>query len=223
MHIYHFSIKELFSDAWQKTKHHYWFLFCVGLIALVLRSISHFFLPLDFLIGIVVSIGITYVLLRIVHDHTPKYEDLIVPFRTYKIPLTFLVTTILVVIIVGIGFLLLLVPGIYLAIRLQFYKFVVLDKPHLTASDVLKESFAITKGYFWRLFGFSLVIVLFNVLGLLFLVVGLFITIPVSLIAFATLYKGLSTHHRSPQPVESTSHQEHKHGDHHKHAHPDVV
>ena len=56
----------------------------------------------------------------------------------------------------------------------------------------MKESRRITRGHKWQLFGFLLMLVLINLLGLLAFVVGLFVSIPVSSLAFAHAYRLLS-------------------------------
>jgi uncharacterized membrane protein len=50
---------------------------------------------------------------------------------------------------------------------------------------------ALTKGNRWKLFQLSLALLLLNILGLLALLVGLFVTIPVSFIAMVHAYRAL--------------------------------
>jgi uncharacterized membrane protein len=56
----------------------------------------------------------------------------------------------------------------------------------------MKESKRITYGYKWPLLGFALVLALINLLGLLALVVGLLVSIPVTTLAFVHAYRALS-------------------------------
>jgi uncharacterized membrane protein len=48
-----------------------------------------------------------------------------------------------------------------------------------------------TRGNTWNLFFFGILIGLINILGLLCLVVGLFITVPLSMLASAFIYRKL--------------------------------
>ena len=58
--------------------------------------------------------------------------------------------------------------------------------------EAMKESMRVTRGYKWYLLGFALVLTLLNVLGLLAFVVGLLVSIPVSLLAFMHAYRTLA-------------------------------
>jgi uncharacterized membrane protein len=101
------------------------------------------------------------------------------------------VSSILYGLIVGVGFILLVVPGIYLALRLQFYSFYVVDK-NAGITDSLKMSWEATKGNTLNIFLFVLILIALNILGAIALLVGLLVTIPVSFIAVALLYRKLS-------------------------------
>ncbi|MBI2621451.1 MAG: hypothetical protein HYW63_02275 [Candidatus Levybacteria bacterium] len=93
--------------------------------------------------------------------------------------------------IVLAGFILLIIPGIYLAIRLQFYSFYIVDKNE-GVIDSLQKSWKVTQGNVINLFLFMLLLVALNILGALALLVGLLVTIPVSFIAVTLLYRKLA-------------------------------
>ena len=86
---------------------------------------------------------------------------------------------------------LVVVLGAILALMLLFSGFLVIDRG-LGPIQALKESHRITRGYKWSLFGLSLLLVLVNVAGLLALVVGIFVSAPVSLLALTHAYRVLS-------------------------------
>jgi hypothetical protein len=94
-------------------------------------------------------------------------------------------------IIGSIAFILGLSLFAWLLTRYIFVSFVAIDHPNLNGWKLLKESAKVTKGNMWRLFGFLLMITLINVIGLLFLIVGLIITVPVTMIATAYVYDHL--------------------------------
>jgi uncharacterized membrane protein len=87
--------------------------------------------------------------------------------------------------------LLLIVPRIIFALMFMFATFIVIDR-ELGPINAMNESARIAKGYKWQLFGFTLVLVLINLLGLLALVVGLLVTVPVTSLAFVHVYRVLS-------------------------------
>lgn len=94
-------------------------------------------------------------------------------------------------VIVLVGMLLLLIPGFIWAYMFLYIGYLIIDR-QIGPIDALKESRAITSGYKWSLALFSLVVALINIGGAICLLVGLFVTIPVTLMASAYVYRRLS-------------------------------
>jgi uncharacterized membrane protein len=86
--------------------------------------------------------------------------------------------------------LLLIIPGIFFGIRLKYATYLVIDK-NLGPLEAIKGSWKITRGNVWNLFFLSILLGLINLLGLLCLVIGLFITVPLSMLATAFVYRKL--------------------------------
>jgi uncharacterized membrane protein len=103
----------------------------------------------------------------------------------------FLGASILFAIVIAIGLVLLIVPGIIFALMFMFTTFVVIDR-ELGPIEAMKESHRITYGHKWSLLGFTLLLVLINLLGAIALLLGLLVTIPVSSLAVAHAYRVLS-------------------------------
>jgi hypothetical protein len=57
----------------------------------------------------------------------------------------------------------------------------------------MKASFDLTKGYRWRVLSVYSFCLLINILGLLCLLVGVLVTIPISALSMAVLYERLKT------------------------------
>jgi hypothetical protein len=104
---------------------------------------------------------------------------------------SFLGAGLLVSIVVVLGMILLIVPGIIFALMFMFASMVIIDRG-LGPIEAMKESRRITSGHKWKLFWFTLVLTLINLAGLLALVVGLLVTVPVSVLAFTRAYRELS-------------------------------
>ena len=104
---------------------------------------------------------------------------------------SFLGTSILVSIVVVLGMILLIVPGVIFALMFMFATMIVIDRG-LGPIVSMKESKRITTGYKWKLLGLALVLTLLNLAGLLALVVGLLVTVPVTVLAFTRAYRELS-------------------------------
>jgi uncharacterized membrane protein len=103
----------------------------------------------------------------------------------------FLGASILLVLAVAVGLVLLIVPGIIFMLMFMFTTFIVIER-ELGPVEAMKESRRITRGHKWQLLGFMLMLVVINLLGLLALVVGMLVSIPVSSLAFAHAYRLLS-------------------------------
>lgn len=102
----------------------------------------------------------------------------------------FLGASILVSLAVAAGLILLIVPGIIFALMFMFASFVVIER-EAGPIVALDESKRMTKGYKWKLLGFILLLTLVNLLGLLALVVGALVSIPVTVLAFVHAYRVL--------------------------------
>lgn len=80
--------------------------------------------------------------------------------------------------------------AVWWQVRLQFYVYYMVDH-NMRALPSLKKSFAVTDGYFWKLFFLAIVLGLVNILGFFAFILGLFVTVPLSWIAMAYVYKKL--------------------------------
>lgn len=140
------------------------------------------------IIGIFVEIGLTTFSLR-AHDsvETVGLKDLWNP----KPFLYYFAGQIVVGFAVIVGLILLVVPGIIVALACMFSSYLIIDKGR-GPIEALKESFAMTKGHKWQLLLLVLAIIGLNILGLIALVVGLLVTIPVSMLAVVHAYRTLS-------------------------------
>jgi uncharacterized membrane protein len=103
--------------------------------------------------------------------------------------------------VVAFGLVLLIVPGIILAIKYVFYDYLIIDK-ELGPLEALRESSRITGGVKWQLFIFMLLVFLINFAGILFFGVGLLLTIPATTIATAYVYRRLLARVEETQPTE---------------------
>jgi uncharacterized membrane protein len=153
---------------------------------------------INFALGTLISMGATAFYLA-AHDN-PDTVDLSAlwhpqPFWKY------LGASILLALAIGIGLVLLIVPGIIFGLMFMFTTFIVIERG-LGPIDAMSESNRLTRGHKWQLFGFSLLLLLINVLGLLALVVGLLVSIPVSTLAFVHAYRVLGGK-AAPRPADA--------------------
>lgn len=100
----------------------------------------------------------------------------------------YLLGSVLFSVMIGVGMILLVVPGVYLAVRYQFMPYLIIDKG-MQPMDALKAAGELTKGSWLDLFLFLFSIVGINFLGALLFGLGLLITVPVTFVAHARVYR----------------------------------
>jgi uncharacterized membrane protein len=139
-------------------------------------------------VGVLVSLGATSFILR-AHDDiaSVKFSDLWNPEPFWR----FLGAEFLVALIIAAGFILFLIPGVIASVGLSFATYLVVDRG-AGPMDAIKESWRITKGNKWQLFLLMLSLVLLNILGIVALVVGVLVTIPITWLAVTHAYRTLS-------------------------------
>ncbi|MEK7155646.1 MAG: DUF975 family protein [Patescibacteria group bacterium] len=149
------------------------------------------------IIGIFVELGLVTFAIR-AHDNveTAKIADLWNP----SVFLRYLGAQILVGLTVVVGLILVIVPGVIAALGLMFASYLVIDKGR-GPLEAYKESWHMTKGHKMELFLLVLAVIGLNILGLLALVVGLLVTIPVSMLAMVHAYRTLAGTSSEPTPV----------------------
>ncbi|MFH1548239.1 MAG: DUF975 family protein, partial [Candidatus Omnitrophota bacterium] len=113
-------------------------------------------------------------------------------FDGFKIFFPALGAYLLITIFTGLGMILLIIPGIILAMAYSFAYLFMIDK-NMGPWEAMKASFDMTKGFRWRILAISMLCSLINILGLLCLGVGILVTIPLNMLAIAALYQRLST------------------------------
>jgi uncharacterized membrane protein len=146
------------------------------------------------LVAPVVNYGGDWMYLRFVRDERPNVADLFQGFKTGY--LNVVLANLLKVAIVGIGVILLLVPGIIFACRLTFVSYLVMDKG-LDPVAAIEKSWFMTRGHGWRIFGMYVLSILMFSFGLaLFLIPGLFVLLWAGA-AFASLYHAVDLEDQS--------------------------
>ena len=105
---------------------------------------------------------------------------------------------------IGIGFLLLIIPGIILFARMAFYGFLIIDEKHGPLSSI-EESWLLTKGHTWKLIGFFALALLFNLLGFLCLIFGTLVTAPITFLAFINIFEQLKRAQDMSSKIESST------------------
>jgi len=142
-----------------------------------------------FVVQVIIEIGILTIALRLLDNQPAKYADL---FQQYPLAGQFLIAVILAGLAIGAGFILFIIPGIYIAVRLSQTGFLIVDQK-LSGIDALKKSWEITKGQSLSLFLLIVVFALINIVGALVVFIGLLVTVPTTTMAMASVYRKLSS------------------------------
>jgi uncharacterized membrane protein len=99
------------------------------------------------------------------------------------------------------GFVLLIIPGIWIAFRLSLASFVYIDRGEGIRKS-LRTSYNLTKGHaFWTTVLVCLVAGGLYLVGFILLGVGILFTYPVAMIFMAKFYRALTVHHGHAAPV----------------------
>ncbi len=112
-------------------------------------------------------------------------------FDVFKNYWNAVLANILVGLIVIIGFIFFIVPGIFLACKLAFVPYIVVDRK-LDVIEAIKESWNLTDGYAIDVFVIALLAIPITIGGLLLFFVGIIISIIWIRLAFASLYHAVS-------------------------------
>jgi hypothetical protein len=130
-------------------------------------------LLLSIFLGGPLSIGLTKAHLAASRGQKPTWADFGHGFQRYWASVGLVALTTLIVLV---GFLLLILPGIFYAVRLAFVnqRFVA---DGLGIRDSLKASYEDTRGRFWPVIGLGVLSVLLILAGLLALIVGVFVAL----------------------------------------------
>ena len=194
-----FSIKDALSFGWDAFKSRVGFFIVLLLLLGVLESIPYLIMRLyiggfsvvlliiNLLFQYYLRVGIIKIILKVADGSDAQIGDL---FSGGPVYVSYVLASILFLLSVFAGFVLLVVPGIILLFMFLYYGYFIVDK-NMWPVEALKASAALTKGVRWKLFGFFLVLGLINIAGGLLLGIGLFVTIPVSMVATAFVYRKL--------------------------------
>lgn len=168
------------------------------------------------IVGIAITLGWTNVVLKMIRSGRATWSDFKTDTRSWPhyflariiygifmvaaviiilLPILAIVALSLPIPLIVIVGILLFVGGlmllIWVGIRYMFITFIAIDQPKLRAWKMMQASAKLSKGHMFDLFGFVMLMLLINIVGLLLFVVGLIITVPLSKIATVYVYEYL--------------------------------
>jgi uncharacterized membrane protein len=148
----------------------------------------------SYVVSQLIAVGWIFMSLK-VHDGKPiTVGDL---FTRTDLLLPYILASILFGIMFAVGLVLLIVPGIIVALVFGLYGYALVDR-NLGVTEALRASADLTRGHRGELFVFGLAVIGLNLLGALALGIGLLVTAPVTVIAAARVFRELEG---SPAPA----------------------
>jgi uncharacterized membrane protein len=197
-----FSLGEAIEFGWNTTKTNLGFfivlLIIVGLILVIPGTLSRLtkhnapglsiiFSIASVVLQVIIGMGLIRIALKFCDNEKAEFSDL---FCCLHLFFKYLLSSILYGLIVLAGMILLIIPGIIWAIKFYFFSYLIVDKK-LGPIEALKRSSAITDGAKWDLFLFGLLLFGINLIGAIPFLLGWFITIPITMVAMAFIYRKL--------------------------------
>lgn len=137
--------------------------------------------------GIILEMGILLITLELYDQKKPRYKDILIP-KGYLF--RYLIAKIVYGLIVVAGLILLIVPGIIWSLKYAFVRYFIVDKG-LSIKEAFSESSRITSGSKWNIFWLGILLAIINILGALAFGVGLLLSIPITIMAYAYVYRKL--------------------------------
>lgn len=160
-------------------------------VSLVLEIISQ-------IITLFLSLGVTKIGLDLLKGQPGQIGDI---FSQGDKLIQAIIASILFWLMLIIGLFLLIVPGIIVAIRFGYYQTAIVEK-NLSGIDALKYSWNLTRGNSWPLCALAVLVFFIIIAGMLALLVGLVIAIPLFWLTQLISYRYL---HAGPQGIKVLS------------------
>lgn len=202
-----FSYKEAIKFGWETAKKNWKFFVLLLVIYLLLNvgprvsgrsfvenpSLGIVLALVGLIIGflkLIMDMGFIRISLNLVDGKKIQFSDI---YSESDLFLKYFLGTILYYLIIFGGLILLIVPGIIFALKFQYYGYLIIDKK-LAPVEALKMSSKLTQGVKLKLLVFGFLLGLIDFVGALVFLIGLFLTIPTSMVAQAFVFRKLEKH-----------------------------
>lgn len=198
-----FIISEVFSTAWKGTKSQLWIL--AGLLigyCILSFTLTAFAMPMQSsiigkiivnvisaLFSIIFSLGYMKNIFQALDGEEPQFSAY---GQQTKNIITYFLASLITGFVVLAGFLFFIIPGIYLALRLQFFQAFIIEE-NAGIIESLHKSWEITKGQVLPLFILALVMIGILILGCILFGIGIFVTVPLIYMMYGYVFRKLNT------------------------------
>ena len=200
-----FQLSHIFKQAWQLTKKNFWMMFGIGVISIIIDyvfSVSEKYTPsmvyfllsvVSYIVGTLLSFNISKMVLDMIDAKKIEIMDMFKWDQNVSsriVPYFF--ATIIYTLMILVGLIFLIVPGIYLAIKYQYVRYLLIEND-MSIQDAFKKSGDMTKGNMWNLLVLGLASAGIAILGVCALIVGIIPAIMVATFATFLVYRKLGS------------------------------
>jgi len=186
------DISGCFQRGWDLLKANFWPLVGAFVITFLIMILLSLVPVISLFTGLLLN-GVFYgglfgYYLKVSRGETAELSDIFNGFSVALVPL--MLASVVSQVLTGIGFLLLILPGIYLAVAYLFVYILIMDKK-LEFWAAMEVSRRVITAQWWRLLGLALLGIVLALLGAVALVIGMFVTIPIYIGALIYAYEDL--------------------------------
>ena len=208
-----FTLEEAFGFGWDRTKKFWATMILIGVITMLvsfvfgavggylgeMRGVGEFISFFIILASYVISFWLSYnsvkMILRMTDGHKVDIKELFYfGDKSANKIWNYFLANIAYVLVILVGLVLLIIPGIYFAFKYMFVPYLVLDKD-MGIQDAFKKSADMTDGKIWKLIGVSFLSFGIIVVGLIALLVGVIPAIILITFASAFIYRKIADGH----------------------------
>ncbi|MFC1971303.1 hypothetical protein ACFLV0_05205 [Chloroflexota bacterium] len=199
------GVSSSYGHGWRQLWKYFLELFLIGLIGFLIglptgligwsddgAVAGVFFGVIGLAYGILVNgpidYGVSFAYLKASRSDKLEIKDVFEAFNNYW---NAVLASLLVFVIVGIGLIILVIPGIIFSCKLVFTPYLVVDRK-MEVIEAVKESWRMTSGHAWTVFFIYLLAIPIGIAGLICLGVGVIISIMWVSLTLASLYHAVS-------------------------------
>ncbi|MFC1962154.1 hypothetical protein ACFLWN_03825 [Chloroflexota bacterium] len=199
------GVSSSYKNGWRQLWKYFLELFLIGLIGFLIglptgmggwfKDIAVasvifgiFGLAYGILINGPIDYGVSFAYLKASRGDKLEIKDVFAAFDNYW---NAVLASLLVFVIVGLGLIVLIIPGIIFACKLVFTPYLVVDRK-MEVIEAIKESWRMTGGHAWKVFFIGLLAIPIGIAGLICFGVGVIISIMWVSLTLASLYHAVN-------------------------------
>ncbi len=155
-------------------------------------------LAYGFLFKPVISYGERYLFLKAMREEETDLRLLFEGFRSKYLKI--ILANLIVIALAVIGFILLIIPGVIILVRLAFVPYLVMDK-EMEPMLAVEKSWQLTRGHGWKIFWMAIISFFIIIAGVMVFIVGVIVSFMWINAAFATLYQSVIYQSDEENPI----------------------